>query len=363
MNPIVKKLIGWYEQEKRDLPWRRTSDPYKIWVSEVILQQTRVSQGINYFYNFLEAFPDVEALAQAEETDVLKVWQGLGYYSRARNMHRAAKTIVENFGGKFPSDYKNILALKGIGEYTAGAIVSFSFGMPHAAVDGNVKRVLSRLFAIHDQIDTSIGDKKLKNIAQELIPGENPGTFNQALIEFGAVWCIPKNPKCETCPLQQHCLAFANNSVDQLPAKKPKKKPRDRFLNYLVIQNKDHRHFYLRKRSDNADIWKNLYDFPLIESERPLSPEELINTREWRKLIGENYRSLNRKSDKKKHQLSHQTLHTYFWEVNIDNLLEPDFSVNGIIKDEKRNVHQYPFPRLIDAFLQENFAEYEKKNE
>lgn len=362
MNPIAEKLIVWYERNKRHLPWRKTDDPYKIWVSEVILQQTRVSQGINYYYRFLEAFPDVETLAHAKENDVLRVWQGLGYYSRARNMHQAAKTIVNNFGGKFPSDYKNISALKGIGEYTAGAIASFSFGMPYTAVDGNVKRVLSRLFGIYDQIDTRVGEKKIKEAAKELLPKQNPGIFNQALIEFGAMWCTPRNPKCDTCPIQQHCLAFAGSSVEKLPAKKPRKKPRDRFLNYLVIQHNDRQHFYLRKRSDRADIWKNLYDFPLIESERPLSPEELINSQEWQKIIGENYHSLNHKSGKKTHQLSHQTLHAYFWEVNIKEGLEPD-QATGIVKDKKSNIHQYPFPRLIDAFLQENFTEYGKKDE
>ncbi|MCF8230859.1 MAG: A/G-specific adenine glycosylase [Bacteroidales bacterium] len=361
MNPIVEKLIAWYERNKRRLPWRRTNDPYKIWVSEVILQQTRVNQGINYYYRFLEAFPDVEALAHAEENDVLRIWQGLGYYSRARNMHLAAKTIVNNFGGKFPSDYKNISALKGIGDYTAGAIASFAFGMPYTAVDGNVKRVLSRLFGIYDQIDTSVGEKKIKEVAKELLPRRNPGTFNQALIEFGAMWCTPRNPKCGTCPLQQHCLAFAESSIEKLPAKKPRKKPRDRYLNYLVIHHSDHHHFYLRKRSDAADIWKNLYDFPLIESERPLSPEELVNTQDWQKLIGENYYSLNSRTKKKTHQLSHQTLHAYFWEVNIKEVLKPDQAA-GIVKDKKSNIHQYPFPRLIDAFLQENFTEYGKNN-
>jgi len=362
MHIIAKKLIKWYDLNKRDLPWRRTTDPYKIWVSEIILQQTRVDQGMQYYYRFIERFPDVNSLAAAEEQEVLKLWQGLGYYSRARNMHRAAKTIAEKYNGRFPEKYREVLSLKGIGEYTAGAIASFAFGKQYPAVDGNVMRVLSRLFEIKDKINTSAGKKKIKAVAESIISDEDPGKFNQALIEFGALHCLPKKPLCQECPLQENCMAFANNTVGQLPAKKPKKKPRDRYLNYLVIHNKSNAEVYLRKRKNSSDIWQNLYDFPLIESEKPLSAEELLDTDEWSRMIGQDYTLLKSNPVKKKHQLSHQTLHAHFWEIEMKKNIDFDKG-KDFIKDIAENLHEYPFPRLIDAYLKENVEAYDKNYE
>ncbi len=362
MHIIAQKLIRWYGDNQRDLPWRKTKDPYKIWVSEIILQQTRVEQGIEYYYRFIHDFPDVKSLASADEKKVLKVWQGLGYYSRARNMHYAAKTIMEKFDGRFPGTYAEILSLKGVGAYTAGAIASFAFNLPYPAIDGNVMRVLARMFEIKQEINTAKGSRKTKEVAEELIPAENPATFNQAIIEFGALWCLPRNPKCGECPLQPHCQAFSGKTVNQLPVKKPKKKPRDRFFNYLVIHNKAKSSLYLRKREDTSDIWENLYDFPLIESEKPLTPKELIQTKAWAQLIGNDYLYLNKQPRKKKHQLSHQTLHAHFWEVKIGDSddVSPD---NFYIKDKTENLHEYPFPRLIDAYLKENIEDYSKNND
>lgn len=359
MHIIAQKLIRWYGENQRDLPWRSTTDPYKIWVSEIILQQTRVEQGRAYYYRFIDVFPDVKTLAKADQQQVLKTWQGLGYYSRARNMHQAAKTIVAKFNGVFPDNYQDILSLKGIGEYTAGAIASFAYNLPYPAIDGNVLRVLARLFDVHEKINTASGIKKIKKIAEDLLPEEDPATFNQSLIEFGALWCTPKNPECLSCPLQQHCLAFARNTVDTLPAKKPKKKPKDRYLNYLVIKDKNQRTIYLRKRSDSKDIWENLFDFPMIESKKPISPEELVNTSEWEMLIGHNYHFFNKNPRKKKHQLSHQTLHAFFWEVQIND----SFDISNkkmIIRDDTENLYRYPFPRLIEGYLEENIVEYKK---
>lgn len=361
MHIIAKKLIKWYELNKRDLPWRKTTDPYKIWVSEIILQQTRVDQGMPYYYRFIERFPDVNSLAAAEEQELLKLWQGLGYYSRARNMHQAAKNIAEFYSGRFPDNYQDILSLKGIGEYTAGAIASFAFGQKYPAVDGNVMRVLSRLFEIKEKINSSVGKKKIKVVAENIIPKEDPGKFNQALIEFGATHCLPKNPLCLECPIQENCVAFSNNTVGQLPAKKPPKKPRNRYLNYLVINNSN-AEIYLRKRKNSADIWQNLYDFPLIESEKPLKTEELLNTKEWSRMIGNGYTLLKTQPVKKKHQLSHQTLHAHFWEIEI----KKNIAINDgedFIKDSAGNLHEYPFPRLIDAYLKENIEDYDKNHE
>jgi len=359
MHIIAQKLIRWYGENQRDLPWRRTTDPYKIWVSEIILQQTRVEQGRAYYLRFLNAFPDVNALAKADQQQVLKTWQGLGYYSRARNMHQAAKTIATKFNGVFPDNYQDILSLKGIGEYTAGAVASFAYNLPYPAVDGNVLRVLARLFDVHEKINTASGVKKIKKITESLLPKEDPATFNQSLIEFGALWCTPKKPACLSCPLQQHCLAFTHNTVESLPAKKPKKKPQDRYLNYLVIKDEDQRTLYLRKRIDSRDIWENLYDFPLIESKKPISPEELVNTSEWKILIGHNYRFLSKNPRKKKHQLSHQTLHALFWEVQIDDSFDLS-DKKMIISDYTENLYRYPFPKLIDGYLKENIIEYKK---
>ncbi|MFZ4583041.1 MAG: A/G-specific adenine glycosylase, partial [Paludibacter sp.] len=230
-----KTLINWYEHNKRELPWRDISDPYRIWISEIILQQTRVNQGISYYLRFVDRFPDVKALATAHEDEVLKYWQGLGYYSRARNLHKTAQIIVEKHNGNFPNSYTEIVQLKGIGAYTAAAICSFAYNQPYGVVDGNVYRVLSRLFAIQTPIDSSQAKNEFSDLATNLLNNSNPGIHNQAIMEFGALQCVPVQPECNTCPFQKTCKAYELDLVDKLPIKASKTKVRERFFNYFFI--------------------------------------------------------------------------------------------------------------------------------
>ena len=257
-------LIRWYEEHKRDLPWRGENDPYKIWVSEIILQQTRVQQGWDYYLRFIDNFPNVKALAEAEEERVLKVWQGLGYYSRARNMHTAAREIMTKHGGQFPQDYDSILALKGIGKYTAAAIASIAFHLPYPAVDGNVIRIISRIFGICDDVTQPAVVKQITNICETHIDGKQPGIFNQAAMDFGAMQCTPKNPQCGECPFMRECYALHHQLTDILPVKKKKAEQKHRYFHYSVYLCDNHT--IIEKRT-GSDIWKNMYQFPLIETD------------------------------------------------------------------------------------------------
>ncbi|MCD7971390.1 MAG: A/G-specific adenine glycosylase [Candidatus Azobacteroides sp.] len=345
---ISDVLVEWYEQNKRDLPWRRTTDPYIIWISEIILQQTRVNQGMDYFLNFIAHFPDVKTLAEAHEDEVMKSWQGLGYYSRARNLHQAAKDIVERYGGFFPSSYQEILSLKGIGEYTAAAIASFSFNLPHAVVDGNVFRVLSRLFAIEDMIDSSSGKKIFSGLAQELLRPENATQHNQAIMEFGALHCTPVAPNCRECPLQEKCQAYARKSVLNYPKKKPRKETRKRYFNYFHIE-KDNC-IFLRKRTGN-DIWKNLYELPLIEAPVRLSLDEISSLPEFMEFFPQVDSTLFWQiSYRDKHILSHQTLHTVFYKVN--DLPDMQYFENNCIKVPFQELDKYAVSSLTDKYLE-----------
>jgi len=258
-------LLDWYRNNQRDLPWRRTNDPYAIWLSEVILQQTRVEQGMPYWLRFIEDFPTVTDLANADEREVLRLWQGLGYYSRARNLHAAAKIVRDEYNGNFPNQYEQIRALKGIGDYTAAAISSFAFNLPHAVVDGNVYRFLSRIFAINTPIDSTNGKKEFFVLANELLDKSNPGTFNQSLMEFGAMQCKPSNPDCSVCPFNQYCQSFATNTVSEYPVKAKKTKTRNRYFDFIILS--DEKNTLLQKREEK-DIWQGLYQFPVIESEK-----------------------------------------------------------------------------------------------
>ena len=269
-------ISNWYRQNHRDLPWRNTRDPYLIWLSEVILQQTRVDQGLSYYLKFAEHFPEVLDLAEADEQDVLKLWQGLGYYSRARNLHAGAKQIRDQFGGQFPEDFKSIRSLKGIGDYTAAAISSFAFDLPHAVVDGNVYRVLSRYFDINTPIDSGTGKKMFNDLAQSLIEPEEAATHNQAIMELGALVCTPRSPQCHACPLNNSCLALQNGTIEQRPVKTKRGKVKDRYFTYLIFLDNDRT--FLQKRVAK-DVWQHLFQFPLIESQEPLDPAEII-TRE-----------------------------------------------------------------------------------
>jgi A/G-specific adenine glycosylase len=339
-------LTVWYNHAKRDLPWRESRDPYKIWVSEVILQQTRVRQGIDYYYNFLRQFPDVESLAKASEEEVLKVWQGLGYYSRARNMHHAAKTIVSGHEGKFPKEYVSIRSLKGIGDYTAAAIASLAFDLPYAVVDGNVYRVLSRLFGISTPIDTSQGRKEFQQLAQMMLDTDHPGEFNQALMEFGAIHCLPGQPLCLSCPFSSSCYAFINQSVASFPVKSKQTKQRDRYLNYLYLHQSDK--LFLQKR-DDKDIWRNMFELPLIETILPLSPEKLTISHQWKEIFKNLDYQVERISPERIHQLTHQKLHLRFFSVVLKGIKVPD----KMISVDYKEIGRYAVPKPIENFLSE----------
>ncbi len=337
-------LVYWYLQNKRDLPWRKTKNPYLIWLSEIILQQTRVDQGLNYYLKFREAFPTVLDLANAEEASVLKLWQGLGYYSRARNLHFSAKHIVNELNGEFPKSYDDILKLKGVGDYTASAIASICYDEPTAVVDGNVYRVLSRYFGIHTTINSTKGIKEFKQLAQQLITSDNPGTYNQAIMEFGAKQCKPQNPDCGQCPLNEGCVALQKKLVSTLPVKEKKIKIKQRHFNYLVLNTNNHT--LLQQRTAKG-IWQNLYEFPLIESEKELTFKELSAS----SILEQSFKGVNPSIQLFNHQtiihkLSHQHLYTKFWIIEADRLPPNTTSWNDF--------ESYPVPILIHNFV-ENF--------
>ena len=258
MNRFSETLIEWYGANGRDLPWRKTSDPYRIWISEIVLQQTRVAQGMDYFRRFMERFPDVTALAEAPEDEVMRCWQGLGYYSRARNLHEAARSM----NGRFPDTYQGVRALKGVGDYTAAAICSFAYQMPYAVVDGNAYRVLARYWGIDTPIDSTEGKKLFARLAQELLDPRRPALHNQAIMDFGALQCTPQSPACRKCPLADSCQALASGQVDRLPVKRHKTQVTERYFYYIYVRAGACT--YLHKRQ-GADIWQNLYELPLLE--------------------------------------------------------------------------------------------------
>lgn len=342
-------LITWYQLNKRDLPWRNTNDPYLIWLSEIILQQTRVDQGMAYYLKFAEAFPTVKHLAKADNDKVMKLWQGLGYYSRARNLHSAAQMISRGLKGKFPSDYDQIILLKGVGQYTAAAVASFAFNKPHAVVDGNVYRVLSRVFGIETPIDTGKGKKEFYALANELLHKKDPAMHNQAVMEFGALQCRPSAPDCSGCVLNSMCSAFANKNVNALPVKAKKIKVRGRHFNYIVLNHKGST--VINKRTEK-DIWTSLYDFPLLETEQQLSEEKFLGTKEWKTLIGKNKYTIRSISPYYKHVLSHQKIYARFWEIETDAALEK-FSRADMIVIKQKDLQKYAVPRLIENYLED----------
>ena len=347
MSILHDTLINWYDENHRDLPWRHDPTPYEVWLSEVILQQTRVNQGMDYYLRFVEKWPTVSALANASEEEVLKMWQGLGYYSRARNLHKCAKQVVEQYHGEFPADYEQLKKLQGIGDYTAAAIASIAFNLPQAVVDGNVYRVLARLYDIDTPINNNEGPKTFARLSDELLNRKQPGLHNQALMEFGALHCTPKNPNCLLCPLQAQCLAFAHQTVMQRPVKLQKTKVTTRYFNYLVIKIKSS--IYLHKRSDN-DIWKNLYDFPCIESEKPLSVDEVVATEQFKQLIGNKTFTLTKVSPVFTHKLTHRTILAQFIEIKLEQKLL-HIETKGLFLTRETDLGSFPIPRLIDLYL------------
>lgn len=308
------KIIDWYKSNGRDLPWRKTTDPYVIWLSEVILQQTRVEQGRPYFHSFIEAFPTVSDFAHANEEEVLRLWQGLGYYSRARNMHKAAKLVMEKFNGKFPVTYDELIQLPGIGDYTASAISSFAINEPRAVLDGNVFRVLSRYLGIDEPINSSKGKKVFQQLANELLHKENAGIYNQAIMDFGAIQCKPKAPLCGECVFSQECVALLEGNVSTLPAKLKGKASRDRYFHYFIIE--DEGSIMMSKREE-GDVWANLYEFPMIESSEALSLDKLLLSHEYQYYFGNS--ALEPVGGQIKHVLSHQNIYARFYKL-VDNL-------------------------------------------
>lgn len=347
MNLLHDTLINWYAENHRDLPWRHSPTPYQVWLSEVILQQTRVSQGYDYYLRFVERWPSVADLAQATEEEVLKMWQGLGYYSRARNLHQCAKQVVEQYDGRFPADYVSLKQLKGVGDYTAAAIASIAFGLPHAVVDGNVYRVLARLFDIATPINSTEGQQTFTRLANELLNPKQPGLHNQALMEFGALHCTPKNPDCLHCPLQAQCLAFEHQTVLQRPVKLQKLKVTTRYFNYLVVRTKEG--LYLHKRSGN-DIWHNLCDFPCIESDRAMQVDEVLASKEFVQLVGNQSFVVTKTSPMFTHKLTHRTIMAQFIEINLNGKLL-HIETKDLFLTRESDLGNYPIPRLIDLYL------------
>ena len=339
-------LIKWYLQKKRDLPWRNTINPYLIWLSEIMLQQTRVAQGMPYFLSFTTAFPTVFDLAKANEEQVLKLWQGLGYYSRARNLHQTAQYIATELNGIFPDTYIDLLKLKGVGEYTAAAIASFAYNEVVPVVDGNVFRVLSRYFDIETDIAQASAKKEFAALAFELIPKDNPAIFNQAIMEFGALQCVPKNPNCNSCVLNSSCAALQHKKVSELPVKSKKTKVTNRYLNYLILKDSDSN--YIVQKREGKGIWENLYEFPLLETDFLLSEKDAIdqiskmqfyNQKPSEILILQNEITL--------HKLSHQHLHIRFFELRFSSKLPDSKPFTAIEK--------LPFPIVIHNFMVSNY--------
>ncbi len=349
-RPFAEKIVNWYHQNKRDLPWRSSDNPYHIWLSEVILQQTRVEQGMPYYFSFIKKFETIYDLANADERDVLRVWQGLGYYSRARNLHKCSKIIVEEHDGQFPVTYAELLKLPGIGTYTAAAIASFAFKEKVAVVDGNVFRVLSRVFGIEEDIASSKGHKAFQKLANELISDNHPDDFNQGTMEFGALHCTPKNPQCDQCIFRLDCVARQKNLQSVLPVKVKKVKVRHRYFNYIVIRIND---TLLLKKRRGKGIWEGLFDFPLIETNQIMEIDDLIDNEDFNRVIsGQGQIEVSKEY---KHILSHQQIHAKFYEIIINNQDEiRSMAFEGNFYD-KEEILELPKPVLISAYLNDSF--------
>ncbi len=353
---FAQKINGWYQRNKRDLPWRKTADPYLIWLSEIILQQTRIDQGMNYFLKFQKAFPDVHKLAEAPEDRVLKLWQGLGYYTRARNLHKAARLIVDRHNGRFPDQYHEILALPGVGEYTAAAIASIAFNEAYPVVDGNVLRVISRIYGIDTPVNTTRGKKEITLLLNSLIDTKDPGTFNQALMEFGALHCKPVNPGCSACIFKKECFALKNNMTDRLPRKEGKVSIKKRYFNYLIPVASDSQKTWLSKRT-GKDIWKNLYEFPLQEDHRLLATNK-IKSMLKDKGCPVDQMEISKQGPDYRHILTHRQISARFFmvrapeQVLIDCFLK--LELNDLFPVNPGEFKSFAISRLTDRFLTEN---------
>ncbi|MEE9438446.1 MAG: A/G-specific adenine glycosylase [Saprospiraceae bacterium] len=340
---MTQDLLNWHKDINRNLPWKVDSTPYKIWLSEIILQQTRVAQGMPYYLKFIKIYPTIIDLANAPQNDILLLWQGLGYYSRARNMHHAAITVRDDFGGIFPTTYNDVLMLKGVGDYTASAIMSFAYGKPYAVVDGNVIRVVSRYFGISEAVDVAQGKAKIKSIASKLIENVDPAKYNQAIMDFGALQCTPKSPNCGNCPLSNQCQAHLNEVVNKIPYKSKKIKKVKRYLHYFNIRWDDN--MIVQQRTEG--IWKGLYELPCIENKSDCELTQL----QVEDYIKSNYNFLPIKiimRHQVKHILTHQTLNIRFYQIvvpTIDSILEHQRIINA------KDICDYPLPIVISKFL------------
>ena len=349
-SPVFSStLIAWYQAHKRDLPWRHTQNPYYIWLSEVILQQTRVAQGLPYYLKFVENYPTVIALAEAPSEDVLRLWQGLGYYSRARNLHETAKIITKDYQGIFPDNYQDLLKLKGIGPYTAAAVASLAFDQQVAVVDGNVYRVLSRIFGIETDIASSQAPKEFAKLANELISSTQPAEFNQAIMEFGALQCVPVSPQCMFCVFNENCVANNTGKVSKLPVKSKKLKVKERFFNYIVLEQ--NQQIWMKKRP-LKDIWAEMYDFMLLESDEPQSLDQLAENPLIRQVLAMGI--LKNQSQPVVHILTHQKIYTVFWHITINQSVK----VLGLPNMQSYSLDQIddlPKSTLVNNYLKEHF--------
>ncbi|MEY4933955.1 MAG: hypothetical protein RIS64_314 [Bacteroidota bacterium] len=353
MNPFfTKTLLHWHDVNPRPMPWSGEKNPYRIWLSEIILQQTRVEQGLPYYNKFIETYPTVSDLAAAPEDSVMRLWQGLGYYSRARNLHEAAKHVSENLKGCFPNDYDALLKLKGVGSYTAAAIASFAFDLPHAVLDGNVYRVLSRFWGIETPIDDPLAKTLFTKLAHELLDKNQSARYNQAIMNFGAMQCVPQSPNCSKCPMRENCQAFATNRVNELPIKSKKIDKTFRFFNYLFIQEDNE--IWLHKRVEK-DIWQNLYEFPMIETNKLLEDEfELITyiNADERNLFDEKEvknMQILQKSPVFKQILTHRKIIAIFWVVNI--CTKKMSKKTNFFKTSPENLITFALPKVISDYL------------
>ena len=343
-----ERLLNWARGIDRPMPWKGEKDPYLIWLSEIILQQTRVEQGRPYFERFKARYPTVEELADAPEDEVMKLWEGLGYYSRARNLHAAAKTVAATFGGRFPADHAKLLSLPGVGPYTAAAIASFAFALPFAVVDGNVFRILSRVLGIDTPIDTTAGKKQFSQIARELLDQDAPGRYNQAIMDFGALQCVPRNPDCENCPFADRCVARCTGRIAELPVKEKKLVKRDRYFHYFIPEWSGN--VIIRKRTEK-DIWRNLYEFPLVEWSG-LEYARWADDPLWRSFGLDRAGGLTRTVGPFRQQLTHQRILGIFREIELS--APPPKLPDGYLVVERKNLSKFAFPKLIDCYLRDN---------
>ncbi|RFS24077.1 A/G-specific adenine glycosylase [Chitinophaga silvatica] len=345
---FTENLLEWNkEQNNRSMPWKNEKDPYKIWLSEIILQQTRVEQGWPYYERFIQYYPTVQQLAQAPEEEVFRLWQGLGYYARCKNMLAAAREITNTYNGKFPDQYDQIKALKGIGPYTAAAIASFAFNLPHAVLDGNVFRVLSRFFGIDTPIDSTAGKKQFSELAQALLPADKANVYNQSIMDFGAVVCKPQAPNCDDCPLQRKCAAFNQNLINLLPVKTKKIQVKKRYFNYIILQHKNN--IYIRKRTA-SDIWQNLHEFILMETDNATDFTALQKDNRFRDLLGDLPFSIEKISALLKQQLTHQTIYSQFITIKVSTAP----ALHDYIAVSQKQLNNYAFPKTITTYLESN---------